>query len=74
MNEDEALDFIAVMIVYIDEHIDDVRGAGPSYFEDIREKAISVGDSIEEYNNCTANQARALKNWQAGLEKWVHDD
>ena len=39
--------------------------------EDIREKVVDVGETIEKTGRCTDGQAKALQNWRRGVGGWV---
>ena len=73
MDYEDALDKIEELIELIDENIDSV-GPGQEFFENVRDSLVNVEATITKNENCTERQAGALRNWEAGLEKWIHDD
>jgi len=43
----------------------------PDYFEDVRSKALDIGDSVTSYGSATDRQIEALENMKAGVKKWI---
>ena len=43
----------------------------PEFFEDVKEKVISVEEKITLTGSVTPAQSRAIENWEAGVRKWI---
>ena len=44
------------------------------FLEDVRENVLGVAETIRRLDTVTANQQRALDNWEAGVQRWVEND
>lgn len=70
---DEALEQIEEILETIDEIEGDYPRSfdkGEDFLEDVREKAQSMAETLENMDWVTDAQARALDNWQAGVNRW----
>ena len=74
MTSDEAVELAEEIARLIDEEVPEYAwDKAAEFFEDIREKAIEVGETIENSGHVTDKQASALENWEAGVRRWIRD-
>ena len=59
------------MIDGLDEEVFD---KARSFFESVREGAVSMSQTIAEKKRVSEKQERAIRNWCSGVSRWLHDD
>ncbi len=62
----------SILDILEDDIGEDAYQQAADYFESVKDKTESIMESIEEWDNATDGQVRALENMKAGLERWVH--
>ncbi len=72
MEPDEAIQAISDLIDRIEEDVPEwAWDKAPDFFEDVKEQATEVSATIEETQNVTSAQERAIHNWAEGVGKWI---
>lgn len=72
MDVKNALELVDEIVNIIDEEIPEKAwDRAASFFEDIREKVIDVGQTIRTNDKVSERQMRALEGWKAGVSKWL---
>ena len=74
MDVEEAIEAISDLIDRIDDDVPEwAWDKAPEFFEDVKENATEVSATIEETQNVTPEQERAIRNWTDGVNKWIRD-
>jgi vacuolar-type H+-ATPase subunit H len=56
----------------IDEDVPDgAKDKNPEFFETVREKSLSIAETIRTRGTVSDKQREALDNMQAGVKKWI---
>lgn len=72
MDVKEALEACGRIIELIDDEVPEwARDKAPEFFEDVREKVVSVEETITVTADVTPAQSRAIENWEAGVRKLI---
>jgi hypothetical protein len=71
---DKALETVSRIIDLIDEEVPEwsLDKAG-DFFESVREKSVSIGETITRTQHVTEKQLSALEGMEAGVRKWIKD-
>jgi len=69
----EAIDSLVGMIDDLEESHERTYERGLEFFEDVREKAVSMSETITEREEVTERQSEAIAGWTAGVQKWHPD-
>lgn len=67
MTVDEAMELVDEIVALAD----DVPDRGADFAESVREKSLSIGETIERTDRVTEAQAEALENMRNGLLRWM---
>jgi hypothetical protein len=71
-NWEQALEQSERIVELIDDEVPDwAKNTATNFFEDIREKAVSVGETISRTKRVTEGQQNALDGWERGVRKWI---
>lgn len=71
-NWEQALEQSERIVELIDDEVPDwAKDRATDFFEDIREKAVSVGETISRTKRVTESQQNALDGWERGVRKWI---
>lgn len=74
MTAAEAIELSEEIVRLIDEDVPEwAWDKAPEFFEDIRQKAVDVGETITQTQRVSEKQASALENWEGGVRKWIRD-
>lgn len=67
MTVDEAMELVDEIVALAD----DVPDRGADFAESVREKSLSIGETIERTDRVTEAQAEALENMRNRLLRWM---
>ena len=69
---DDALELVDEIVSMAESG--DLPSAASDFAESVKEKAQSIGETIEELGRVTDNQMTALTNMRDGLARWFRED
>lgn len=71
LTTDEALERLAALVEKCESIAETCESDdGVEFLTSVGEQASSMQETIEEHENVTADQSRAIVNWEAGVAKW----
>ena len=60
------------LIDMIDDDVPDkAKDKAGEFFDDVRDKVVSMSETLTATGRCSEKQQQALDNWQAAVSKWI---